>query len=90
MTVFAGINSGVLYLDENDENDSKPPATQNDGENDVAAAAASSSIFFGSKDAGLVSWGGPRPFPTPIHAQPNLMLGASFVLWDNLWNTNYP
>ena len=90
MAVFAGINSGVLYSDANDENDSKkPPATQTDGDDD-AAAVASSSMFFGSKDAGLVSWGGPRPFPTPIHAQPNLTLGASFVLWDNLWNTNYP
>ena len=89
MAVFVGINSGVLYSDANDEIDSKPPAAQNVGENDVAPAA-SSSMFFGSKDAGLVSWGGPRPFPTPIHAQPNLTLGASFVLWDNLWNTNYP
>jgi hypothetical protein len=54
-----------------------------------AAATETGSMFFESLDAGLVSWGGPRPFPTPIHAQPDLQAnGVSFVLFDNLWNTN--
>ena len=46
------------------------------------------SLFFESLDAGLVAWGGAQPFPTPIHSQPNLTEGASFVLWDNLWNVS--
>jgi MFS family permease len=46
-------------------------------------------LFFTSKDAGLVVWGKPDPFPTPIHAQPDMGEGASFMLYDNIWNTNY-
>jgi hypothetical protein len=46
-------------------------------------------IYFSSVDAALVTWGKPNPFPTPIHDQPNISEGASFLLWDNIWNTNY-
>lgn len=45
-------------------------------------------MFFTTADAGIVAWGSPNPFPTPIHAQPDLSYGASFLLFDNIWNTN--
>jgi len=41
-----------------------------------------------SFDSGLVCWGAPTPFPTP-RTEPNLNLGASFALFDNIWGTNY-
>eukprot|EP01062_Namystynia_karyoxenos_P066629 TRINITY_DN60538_c0_g1_i1.p1 TRINITY_DN60538_c0_g1~~TRINITY_DN60538_c0_g1_i1.p1 ORF type:complete len:822 (+),score=209.81 TRINITY_DN60538_c0_g1_i1:75-2468(+) len=47
------------------------------------------SAFFASPDAAMVAWGSPTPFPTPLHTQPDLGEGASFVLWNNIWNTNY-
>jgi hypothetical protein len=41
-------------------------------------------------DAPLVSFGTRSAFPTPISATlPNLQSAASFVLHNNLWNTNY-
>jgi len=46
-------------------------------------------IFFESKDAAMVAFDSPNPFPTPIHGNPNLSEGASFLLWNNIWNTNY-
>ena len=45
--------------------------------------------FFGSPDVPLVAWGAPTPFPTPIHGATDVSQGASFLLWDNIWNTNY-
>ncbi|CAK0792252.1 unnamed protein product, partial [Prorocentrum cordatum] len=48
-----------------------------------------SSLFVETLDASIVSWGGPDPYPTPVHEQPDWSRGANFVLWDNLWNTNY-
>ena len=42
-----------------------------------------------SLDAGLVVWGPPNPFPSPIHEDPDMSVGASFMLFDNIWNTNY-
>ena len=42
-----------------------------------------------SLDAGLVVWGAPDPFPSPIHEQPDMTQGASIMLFDNIWNTNY-
>eukprot|EP00930_Biecheleria_cincta_P097296 TRINITY_DN8901_c0_g1_i1.p1 TRINITY_DN8901_c0_g1~~TRINITY_DN8901_c0_g1_i1.p1 ORF type:complete len:791 (-),score=111.14 TRINITY_DN8901_c0_g1_i1:171-2543(-) len=43
-----------------------------------------------SSDTGLLRWGAPLPFPTPIHGQPDLAKGASYCLFNNIWNTNYP
>ena len=40
-------------------------------------------------EAGLVAWGPPDPFPSPIHEDPDMSLGASFMLFNNIWNTNY-
>merc|ERR1719329_1044525 len=41
-------------------------------------------------DAGLVCFGQPTAFPTPTDQLPNITEhGASFVLWNNVWGTNY-
>jgi len=42
-----------------------------------------------SLDAGLLCYGEPTAFPTPF-AAPDLALGASWNLWNNIWGTNYP
>lgn len=55
----------------------------------MAADGTQRHVFFESKDAAMVAFDSPTPFPTPIHDQPNLAEGASFLLWDNIWNTNY-
>ena len=47
-------------------------------------------VVFGSLDAPVVRWDAPAPFPTPLHRQPDLSFGAAFLLFDNIWNTNYP
>ncbi len=49
-----------------------------------------SRIRLGSLDAAVVRWDAPLPFPTPLHRQPDLGRGVSYVLHDNIWNTNYP
>ena len=41
-------------------------------------------------DAPVIRWDEPLPFPTPLHSQPDLAKGVSYVLHDNIWNTNYP
>ena len=53
------------------------------------ANSSASSLRADSLDAGLVVWGPPDPFPSPIHTEPDMSAGASFMLWDNIWNTNY-
>merc|ERR1712178_622920 len=50
------------------------------------ADGAQRHIFFETKDAAMVAWDDPNPFPTPIHKQPSLNEGASFLLWNNIWN----
>lgn len=40
-------------------------------------------------DAGIVCSGLPNGLPTPVDAAPDFSEGASVVLWDNLWGTNY-
>ena len=51
---------------------------------------ASSTLTLGTLDAAVVRWEEPLPFPTPLHRQPEVSLGMSYVLHDNIWNTNYP
>eukprot|EP01050_Picozoa_sp_SAG11_P010022 SAG11_NODE_984_length_6296_cov_3.033887_5_plen_147_part_00 len=46
-------------------------------------------LLIQSADAALVRWGTPAPFPTPMLTPVDTAKGASFVLWDNLYNTNY-
>ena len=44
-----------------------------------------------STDAGLIRWGDPLPFPTPLRGEVDLdNFGAAFNLHNNIWNTNYP
>ena len=48
-----------------------------------------------SLDAGLVGfvpngYDSFTPFQTPLDVEPNLDDGVGFVLFDNVWNTNYP
>jgi hypothetical protein len=38
-------------------------------------------VFFESLDAAVVRWDRPAPFPTPLHTQPDLSFGASFLLF---------
>ena len=46
------------------------------------------SVFIESLDAGIVVWSKPDLFP-PIHKQPDQNEGVSFMLFNNVWNTNY-
>ena len=48
------------------------------------------SIQIETIDTGLLRWGRPLPFPTPLHEDVDLSVGASFNLHNNIWNTNYP
>jgi hypothetical protein len=57
----------------------------------VDYTTAAGSMFVRTADAGVVSWGEePDAYATPIHAPVRTTAGATFVLWDNLWDTNYP
>lgn len=42
-----------------------------------------------SSETGLICFGEPNAFPVPTNLNPNFHEGASFILWNNLWNTNY-
>jgi hypothetical protein len=51
---------------------------------------ASATMQFETYDCGLLRWDTPLPFPTPLHADVDFSYGASFCLFNNIWNTNYP
>ena len=55
----------------------------------VTAAQPPQTLVVESLDAGLVRWGAPMPFPTPLRGNVSLAEGASFVLFENVWNTNF-
>lgn len=46
-------------------------------------------LVVGCVDAGIISAGAPTGFPTPVHSDPDMSLGVSSLLFDNLWGTNY-
>jgi len=48
------------------------------------------SLIVNSLDAGIVCIGSPTSFPTPLRTFPDPSLGSHFVLFDNVWGTNYP
>lgn len=53
---------------------------------------ANTSLFLRSLDAPVVSWDGADPYPKPVQTMPDSVfegVGAHFVLFDNLWDTNY-
>lgn len=54
-----------------------------------AQSESSPKVFFRTLDAGVVKFGPNLPFPTPMHADPDMSHGAHFLLHDNSWNTNY-
>lgn len=56
----------------------------------VATGHGSDRLQIRSLDAGLLRWGAPLPFPTPIHGATPTGAGASFNLHNNIWNTNFP
>ena len=47
-------------------------------------------IYINTLDAGLLRWGEPLPFPTPLSSTIDTSIGPSFCLSNNIWNTNYP
>ena len=47
-------------------------------------------LFFGTLDAAVARWDAPLPFPSPLDRQPDLAEGLSYLLHDNVWNTNFP
>jgi hypothetical protein len=47
-------------------------------------------VEIGSSDSGLLRWGEPLPFPTPLKRIVDTSVGPSFCLHNNIWNTNYP
>lgn len=43
-----------------------------------------------STDAGVANFGNLTAYPSPVHQDADVdTFGAGFVLWDNLWGTNY-
>jgi len=52
--------------------------------------AAGKRLSVSSMDAAVVSFGELTAYPSPVHSNPDTnTFGGSFVLWDNLWGTNY-
>ena len=52
--------------------------------------ASSKNMYINSLDASVVSLGLESAYPSPTDTNPNPnAAGSSFVLWDNLWGTNY-
>ena len=49
---------------------------------------AGSQLTVGSWDAALLKWGEPTPFPNPCLGEVDTSQGASYVLFDNLYDTN--
>lgn len=43
-----------------------------------------------TQDAAVANFGQLTAYPSPVHTDANTTAyGSSFVLWDNLWGTNY-
>lgn len=45
-------------------------------------------LTVGSLDAALLHWGVPSPFPNPCFGPVDTTAGASYVLFNNMYNTN--
>eukprot|EP01046_Picozoa_sp_COSAG06_P064253 COSAG06_NODE_15272_length_1084_cov_1.884264_2_plen_148_part_00 len=56
----------------------------------AGASGVGDVVFFGSSDAGVVRWDTPLPFPTPLHSQPDLSFGQSWMLFNNIWSELKP
>mmetsp|Transcript_32280 Transcript_32280/g.82999 ORF Transcript_32280/g.82999 Transcript_32280/m.82999 type:complete len:104 (+) Transcript_32280:2-313(+) len=56
----------------------------------MRVSAAGRSLTISSLDAAVVNFGALQAYPIPTHeATDTSSDGGSFVLWDNLWGTNY-
>jgi hypothetical protein len=73
--IAEGASRGLHYVDDN--------GVRVDGPN-------GRSIEIKTLDAGLLRWGEPLPFPTPLAEHVDTSIGPSFCLHNNIWNTNYP
>ena len=51
-------------------------------------SSTNSSLIIGAPDASVSCFGAPTVFPAPTNASSDPLEGASFVLMDQLWNTN--
>ena len=51
--------------------------------------SGTNTMMIGITDAPVVSFGVQDAYPIPTNTSANLAYGASSVLWDNLWGTNY-
>ena len=56
----------------------------------TATVSGTAQMLLQSPDAALLKWDAPLPFPTPLYRQPDLSQGAHMMLFNNIWNTNYP
>ena len=56
----------------------------------VRISRSDGAVQFQSYDSGLLRWGPPLPFPTPINGSVAVGSPASFCLHNQMWNTNYP
>ena len=90
------VTSGLAYVSNLEPRDLATNATAPDALDAPDApnahqgdAAVEQVLLVESPDAGLVRWGDLLPFPTPLRGNVSLAEGASFVLFDNAWNTNF-
>jgi hypothetical protein len=78
------VTSGLAYVPKHLQRQHAQPPQQQPQQQPQQHA-----LLIESPDAGLVRWGVPLPFPTPLRGNVSLAEGASFVLFDNAWNTNF-
>jgi hypothetical protein len=55
----------------------------------LRCTAGGDRLTVGSLDAALLRWGAPTPFPNPCLGPVDTAGGASYVLFNNMYNTNY-
>jgi len=56
----------------------------------VSASASGHTLRLEPHYSPLVCFGEPSGFPVPTDKTPDISKGSSVILWDNIWNTNYP
>ena len=89
-----GVWTGVRYTPEFASSASSailplPPTAR--GSEHTRQTPAYKGVAIHTVEAPVVAWTGATPsaFPTPCNATPALADGPAFVLYDNLWGTNY-
>jgi len=56
---------------------------------ELVLSQGSSALHIAPLNSPLVTFGEPNAFPIPTDEEPDWKQGASFILHDNIWNTNY-